>query len=171
MMVTFLARYWRVLAIAAAVGLLLYWFTGKLDDAEQAGYDRAQQEAKQVIAEMDAATAAREAEQREIDRAHDIAYQERTRDLQSRIDDLTARNVDLGRLSVRANRSCPAPAGAAAAAAEPDGAAGAGGHDLQAESGLGRDLVRYAGECERYRRQVSALQAWALSINLTQPYE
>ena len=160
----FLSQYGRVLAIAAALAAIGITATAKLNSAleraEQRGYERAQHEADAALAAREREIAAAEADQREISRAHDIHYQQVTRDLQTRIDALTRRNVDLGRLQVRANRSCPAPAGAAAAPAEPDGRAGAGGHDLQAESGVGRELVQFAGECEIYRRQVIELQGW-----------
>jgi hypothetical protein len=156
----FLARYWRVLAVAAVVGAILAYHTIQLDKAEQRGYDRATAEGKAAIAKLDAATAAREAEEREISRQFDIAYQEKARGLQDQIDRLTARNVDLGRLRKCADRREPKAAGASPAAAEPDGAAGRAFDDLPAGGDLGIQLVRYAGTCEQYRQQLNSLQSW-----------
>jgi hypothetical protein len=161
---SFLKRYWRVLAVVVLLGAALSLYSCQIDQAEQRGYDRAIRKGEAALAKREREIAADEAKKREISRAHDIHFQQVTRDLQSRIDDLTARNIDLGRLRVRPRVSCPAAAGSTAAAAEPDGAAGQPGHDLppgdDPERELGLQLVRYAGECERYREQVMGLQAW-----------
>jgi hypothetical protein len=168
MLIAFFVRYWRVLAGAAVAAVLLAWISNKvngaLEDAERRGFELCRSQATAAAAEAEKATLEREADQRELNRTTDIHWQEVQRDLQSRVDQLTAaRSVDLGRLRECASARAPGAdpsAGGAAAAAEPDGGAGQRGHDLQAQPDLGIELVRYAGECEGYRRQVSELQSW-----------
>lgn len=153
-------RYWRVLAIAAAAALILYAISHVINKAEARGYERAQAEMAARVATANAATAAREAEEREISRAHDFASLERTRALQSQIDGLTARNVDLGRLQGCAGRRVASAAGKTSAAPVIDGGASRAEHDLPTRGDLGIGLVRYAGTCEQYRQQLIGLQAW-----------
>lgn len=156
------ARAGAIIAVLA-LGTAYVYHRVELKAADRAGYQRAQTEAKAEIEKLDAATAAREAEDREIARTHDIAYQEQTRDLQARLADLTRRNLDLGRLRQRPG-SCPAPTRDASTAAIADGPAGDRGHAVQAaedsERAVGIDLSTYGAECERYRQQVVNLQSW-----------
>lgn len=168
----FLQKYWRVLAVALAVTVLVAWvgntINKAIEDAEQRGRDQCRAEADAELRKRDAELRKREAEtleqeaaDRDIARTTDIHWQEVSRDLQSRVDSLTAaRSIDLGRLQDCARRSRAAPAGAPAAAAQPDGSAGAGRHDLPVSGDLGQQLVQYAGDCERYRQQLTALQSW-----------
>ncbi|HYC01608.1 MAG TPA: hypothetical protein VEC57_20930 [Candidatus Limnocylindrales bacterium] len=164
----FLARYWRVLAVASAIGAILYGIQLALDNAEQRGYDRATAEGKAAIAALDAATAAREAEEREISRTHDVAYQEKSRALQSQIDRLTARTVDIGRLRGCADRGSAAATSQASSTPVTDGAAGRAIDDLPAggdhRGGLGLQLIRYAAACERQRQQLIGLQSWVSDV-------
>jgi hypothetical protein len=164
MPMTFLARYWKVLAIAATVAGALILVTRCTEQAEQRGYERARAQAAAALVKREREIAEDETRLREISRQHDIRHQESTRALQARIDDLTTRNVDLGRLRVRSRADCAAPAGAAPAAAEFDGGAWDRGHAVQASETaageLGTELVRYAGECEAYRQRLIDLQGW-----------
>jgi hypothetical protein len=87
-----------------------------------------------------------------------------THDLQARVDTLTARTVDLGRLRNCTAASRHAPAGAGPAPTQSDGVPGNRIDDLQTQQTFGIELVRYAGECERYRSQLKALQDWLLQL-------
>ncbi len=158
--VPILRRYALPLGILLAIGVAYAWHRTETNAARRQGYEQAQSEGKAAIAELDRQTALREAEEREISRAHEVASLESRNALQAQIDRLTARPVSLGRLQKCADRREPSAAGGSATTAQSDGGAGYREHDLPAQPDLGLELVRYAGTCEQYRRQLSELQAW-----------
>jgi hypothetical protein len=160
----FLLRYGKVLAVVAVVGAILAYHTIQLDKAEQRGYDRATAEMAQRVAQANAATAALEQRQREQSQKAAQAWESKRNELQSQVDGLLARKPVV-RLCKPASGT-PVP-GAGSAASRPDDAAGASFDTVSMGQDIGPAAVVLAAECERYRSQLGALQAWvneALSL-------
>lgn len=165
----FLIRYRKVIAIALLVAALAAWIgssiNGAIEDAERRGLERCQREADAELRKRETETLEQEAADREAARLADTRWQEVNRELQNRVDALTAAGrVDLGRLQDCARRDRSAAAREAAAPAQPHGGAAPAEHDVPPVRDLGIELVRYAGECEQYRQQVKSLQGWILSV-------
>ena len=164
--VAFLRRYALPIGIALVLGIAWAWHRVEINAARRQGYAQAQAEGKDLLAKREAEIAAAEAEQREISRAHEVHFLEVSRDLQSRVDSLSRRNLDLGRLQVRTR--CPKAAGEPAATPVLDAGTWDDGHALppaaDPASDLGAELLSYAAECERYRLSLKSLQEWVASI-------
>lgn len=154
----FFRRYAWVLAAAALVAIVLYAISRALESAEQTGYDRATAEMAARIAKANAATAALEQRQREQSQKAAQAWETQRNDLQSQVDRL----LTVTRPAIRVCK--PASAAPVPGASEPagriDDPAGGAIDAVPAERDIGVAMVQFGGECERYRAQLSALQAW-----------
>ncbi len=164
--VPILRRHALPLGILLALGTAYAWHRSETNAARRQGYEQAQSEGKAAIAELDRQTALREAEEREISRAHEVASLESRNALQARLDSLTRRNLDLGRLRQPAGR-CPSPARDAEPASLADASPGERGHAVpvaeDSERQLGIELSQYGADCEALRLQVVSLQSWILA--------
>lgn len=162
-----LQRYALPLGIVIVLGAGYAYHRVELRHARVAGYAEAEAEMAAKVATANAATAAREAQARAVSRQHDEKQLKVNRELQNRVDFLTARNVDLGRLRNRAAGRKPA-AGVPAAATQPDGGADHPGHAVPTREDpggvLGLQLIRYGAECERYRSELAGLQSWLKAL-------
>lgn len=155
----FLRAYGRVLVVAGAGAALLIAYTHQVHTAEQRGYTRATAEMQARIAASNAKAAIIEQQQRwKADRAA-ANWESQRNALQSQLDTLLARRV-----SVRVCKPAATGAVTLPAATEPAGQS----HDgpvqrvdaVQMGPDVGDRVVQLAGECERYRQQLIALQAW-----------
>ncbi len=158
---TFLAKYWRVLAIVIAAGLALALISRCTHQAEARGYDRARAEMAGQVARANEATAARDAAARNAYQAKESRWIGERHELQTQISDLAGR--------IKPVRLCPPVAnrrevpGATTAAGSADRAGELGVGAVPAERDIGPDLVRIAGECESYRRRLIELKGrWPL---------
>jgi hypothetical protein len=160
----FARRYWRVLAVSAAVAITLVLVSRCTDQAEQRGYDRATSEMAARVLAANAETEALEQRQRIQSQQAAQAWESKRNELQGQVDDLLAR-PPVVRLCKPAAAS-PAPvSGAGPATARPDDGAGRPVDSLQAGRDVGTQLVQLGAECERYRQQLSELQAWVMSTS------
>ncbi len=161
-----LQRYAIPLGIVLAICGAYVYHRVELRDAQRAGYAACRADADDQMRRANEAYRKQEAEEREISRLHDVAHQEAQSALQERVDALTRRNLDLGRLSKRP-ASCPGAASAAEPAHKFDGQAWDDGHAMQASvpagSDLGVELVQYGAECESLRLRLRDLQQWVES--------
>jgi len=153
----FLAKYWRVLAIAAGVALFAAYSWHLAREGDKRGYQRAQTEMSQRISEANAATAALEQRQREQSQKAAQAWESKRNELQSQVDGLLARKPVV-RLCKPAG-GAPLP-GASTTPAGSHDAAGASFDTVSVGQDIGPAAVVLAAECERYRQQLSALQSW-----------
>lgn len=164
--VPLIRRYALPLGIFILIGTGYAYHRIELNKARRAGYAQAQAEMAADVVRANADTAAREAQARDVSRQHDEKQIKVNRELQNRVDSLTARNVDLGRLRNCASRREPT-AGIPAATTKPDGGAEQPGHAMppgeDSGGGLGLQLIRYGAECERYRSELAGLQAWLIA--------
>lgn len=153
----FLARYWRVLAIAAAVAGILILVTRCTEQAEQRGYNRATAEMAARVAKANAETAALEQRQRIQSERAAKSWESKRNALQSEVDRLVA-SRPVVRLCKPAS-AAPVP-GTAESAGRIDDGAGRRIDALQAGPDVGLGLVQYGAECERIRQQLTGLQSW-----------
>lgn len=136
----------------------ILWFRHQLHEADRAGYRRAQNEYRQLVAEANARAEAAEAKANEVSRSADAQWQREKHDLQTRVDTLLARTPAPVRLcKPTSSGQVPAVPGATH---QPDGTSADNRPTLQAGDNIGPALVVYGGDCERYRSQLSALQGW-----------
>ena len=157
MWLAFARRCWRVLAIAAAVGLLLVLLERKLDAAYEHGYEAARADYAAQLAEANARQAARDAQVRKAFQAKESRWIGERSALQNQITDLAGR-VQPVRLCkpIADRREVPgavAAASSAARASEPRFSDLPDGYDA------GPGLVQLAGECEGYRLRLIELQS------------
>lgn len=153
----FFRRYAWILAAAALVAIVLYGISRAIDRADQRGYGRATAEMAARIANANAKTAALEQRQREQSDAASAAWETQRNALQFQVDRLLARKPVV-RLC-HAAREVPVSQPAATAGSFDDPAGGTI-DALPSQRDIGPELVQFGGECERYRAQLSALQAW-----------
>lgn len=160
---SFLARYWRVVAILLALGAVLIAIQRCTANAEHRGYQRARDDMSIEVNKANARTAALEQRQRAQSDAAAAAWEKQREDLQSRVDSLLTVTRPVVRLC-REPRAAPVSQPASPAGSFDDPAGGR----IDAVS-LGPDIggaaVLLAGECERYRAQLSALQAWIIETH------
>ena len=150
-----LRKFWPYLLALAALWFVIAWASHA---RYQAGYDAAQAHMAEAVRKAEAATRAAEAQSRAITEAKDREWQTEREDLQGRITGLLSRPAPAIRLCKSAGRG-DVPA-VPAAASEPDAGAARGESTVQAGEDLRPGLVVYGGDCERTRRQLSALQGW-----------
>lgn len=154
----FARKYAWVLAVAALVAIVLYSISAALNRAEQTGYERATAEMTERVSKANAETAALEQRQRAQSARAAQAWETQRDELQSQVDRL----LTITRPSVRLckpAREVPVPSAADSAGRIDDGAERSI-DAVQVGPDIGSAAVLLAGECERYRRQLSALQAW-----------
>lgn len=154
----FLAKYWRVLAVAGGLAALLTLYSCQLDKAEQRGYERATAEMSARVAIANAATAALEQRQRIQSEQAAVAWESKRNELQGQVDDLLRRGVSV-RVCKPAASAAPL-SGAGTTTAGTDGPAGRALDAVQAGRDVGTELVQLGAECERYRQQLIGLQSW-----------
>lgn len=151
LLLRYLPHIAAVVALIGAVG----WYGHRCDEN---GYKRAQAEMAEAVRKAEDAARAAEEKAQQITEAKDREWQTERNNLQGRISDLLARPAPAIRLCKPAGRSevpaVPSPAG------EPDGATAERGSGVQAGADIRGPLVLYAGDCERSRAQLTALQAW-----------
>lgn len=151
----FLARYWKVLAIVAAVGLVLVLYRHQIDSAYDRGYEAATAEMAERVAQANAQQAARDAQARKAFQANESRWIGERSALQNQITALA------GRVSVRVCRPAASSgelSGAGAAASRAGGTGESRFHDVQAGPDIGAAITVFAGECESYRRRLKELQ-------------
>lgn len=155
MWIAFARRYWRVLAVAVAVGLVLALYSMQIDAAYERGYESARADYAAQLAEANARQAARDAQARKAFQAKESRWIGERSALQNQITDLA------GRVSVRL---CKQPTdrrevpGAVAAAGSAGGAGEPRFSDLPDGYDAGPGLVQLAGECEGYRQRLIELK-------------
>lgn len=158
MWMTLLIRNWRIIAIAALVGIVFLAIRSYGHSRDQAGYRRAQGEMAEAVRKAEEATRAAEAKAQKITEAKDREWQTERNNLQGRITDLLSRPAPPIRLCRPTGGSqVPAIPGTAR---EPDGASTERRPDVQVGADIRGPLVLYGGDCERSRAQLIALQAW-----------
>lgn len=159
---TFLLRYWRVLAAAAAAALILYAISHVINKAEARGYAAATAEMAAMVATANAATMALELRQREQSNKAAVAWESKRNELQSQVNGLLARGPVVRLCRPASSAPLPGASGTPGSFDEPTGKPI---DAVQAGPDIGSAAVVFGGECERYRRQLSDLQSWVTLQN------
>jgi|GEM_PF-6596814 len=152
----FLARYWRVIAIAAAVGLVLVLYRHQIDSAYERGYEAATADMAAQVARANFQQAARDAQARKTFQANESRWIGEKSGYQNQITELLARKPVV--------RVCRPATGSGQLSGAPPAARSAGGASQQGVDHLpdgldaGPGLVQLAGECESYRRRLIELK-------------
>ena len=154
-MLALLSKFWPHLLSTALLAGAVLWFSHA---RYRAGYEAAEARMAEEVRKAESATRAAEAKARAITEAKDSEWQTERNNLQERITGLLANPAPAIRLCRPASRR-DVPA-VPAATGESDGAAAEREPALQAGGDLRPDLVRFGGDCERFRSQLSALQDW-----------
>lgn len=161
----FAGRYWRVLAIAAAVGLVLYAISSVIDRAEQRGYDSATADMAKLVAKANAATAARDADAR--NRIHTLETEHAQ--VLSTLD--AERRAAAARIGPVRVQKCPAGGGklperAAAPALNPGPAADGGVPRGAGEAAdIGPGLIELMATAKRQALDLISCQAYAREVS------
>lgn len=164
----FARKYAGVIAGAAVVALLLYGLNRALHRADLRGYDRARGEQAAQVVKANAITAKREAEARRASQIQSAQWESTRSELQNQI----GRLLSQPRAAIRL---CKQPAGggqlpgATSAAGRTDDRTGAAINDVSSSPDIAGAILVYGGDCERYRRQLSALQDWVKRIETPGP--
>ena len=151
-------RYAAPLAILLLLAGAWLWHGRAVRAADAAGYRRATAEMQARILQANAATAVLEEQQRAKTNAAAAAWESTRNDLQSQVDSLLARKPVV-RLCKSASSAVPVPS-ATTSASQPDVAPFGSEPAVSVGPDIGAAAVVLAGECERYRNQLNALQVW-----------
>jgi hypothetical protein len=165
-MVTFIARYWRVVAIALAVAALLAWashrYNAALERADRQGYERSMAEMAEQVRLANEATAAAEASARKRVQEVDRDHQKAIADLDARY---ASRPVPVLRLRAPAASCSEVPRDPAAASID-SGTASTDGLPGGIPKDLGPDVERrILRPADDQAQRLIACQAYVLSLN------
>lgn len=152
-------RYAAPIGILVAFGLAYSYHLCAMNGAKRAGYRAAQAEMAAEVAIANQATAKINAEnQRKADLAAQ-QWESQRNALESQVSSLLSKPHPAIRLCKPAASGGQVP-GTATAATSPNGQPAGGLDAVRLGDDIGRAAVVLAGECERYRQQLSALQEW-----------
>ena len=153
-------RLWAYAAAALAIIAAIGWAS---HIRYRAGYEAAEAVMAQKVAAANAQTRAAEERADKITRVKDSQWQEERNALQNRVTSLLAKPAAPIRLCKQSPSRSELPA-VSGATGQPDANASNSGSTMQVGDDLGPKLVQYGGDCETYRAQLSALQAWITSV-------
>jgi hypothetical protein len=160
-----LKELWPAIAVAVLLVLVGLYLNSRDKAAAARATAALQSEYRKNLDYANARTAAAEKRIREANHQADMKWQGQVNELQNQNAELLSRRQPV-RVCRESAPSGPEGARAGVAPAQPDAAAGGGGHGVQAGADIGDQLVQYATEAERYRRQLISLQGLVREVCL-----